>query len=127
MTQWTLDYKADSTGLDFPFDRPYLDFYNRCSIGLRAIEAFLRIPPDDREVVAVMKRFHRILGAVSGQVPGLQIVQRIRRRATLFDELRNQLRLASNLPEQESEDDLNIMRKDFDKWIAELKKRRPKR
>jgi hypothetical protein len=127
MAQWTLDYKADSAGLDFPFDRPYLDFYNRCSIGLRAIEAFLRIAPDDREVVGVMKRFHRILGAVSGQVPGLQIVQRIRRRAALFDELRNQRRLASNLPEQESEEDLNIMRKDFDKWIAELKKRRPKR
>jgi hypothetical protein len=104
-----------------------LDFYNRCSIGLRAIEAFLRIPPDDRKVVGVMKRFHRILGAVSGQVPGLQIVQQIRRRAALFDELRDQLRLASNLPEQESEEDLNIMRKDFDKWIAELKKRRPKR
>ena len=127
MAQWILDYKADSTGLDFPFDRPYLDSYNRCSIGLRAIEAYLRIPPDDREVVGVMKRFHRILGAVSGQVPGLQIVQRIRRRAALFDELRNQLRLASNVPEQESEDDLNSMREDFDKWIAELKERRPKR
>jgi hypothetical protein len=127
MVQWTLDYKADSTGLDFPFDRPYLDFYNRCSTGLRAIDAFLRTPTDDRKVVGVMKRFHRILGAVSGQVPGLQIVQRIRRRAALFDELRNQLRLASSLPEQESEDDLDIMRSDFDKWIAGLKKRRPKR
>ena len=127
IAQWTLDYKAESTGLDFPFDRPYLDFYNRCSIGLRAIEAFLRIAPDDRKVVAVMKRLHRILGAVSVQVPGLQIVKRIRRRAALFDELRDQLRLASNLPKQESEDDLNIMRKDFDQWIGELKKRRPKR
>jgi hypothetical protein len=127
MVQWTLDYKADSTGLDFPFDRPYLDFYNRCSTGLRAVDAFLRMPADDRKVVGVMKRFHRILGAVSGQVPGLQIVQRIRRRAALFDELRNKLRLASSLPEQESEDDLDIMRSDFDKWIAGLKKRRPKR
>jgi hypothetical protein len=127
MAQWTLDYKAESTGLDFPFERPYLDFYNRCSIALRAMEAFLRTPPDDRKVVAVMKRLHRVLGAVSGQVPGLQIVQRIRRRAALFDELRNQLRLACNLPKQESEDDLDIMRRDFDKWIAELKKRRPKR
>jgi hypothetical protein len=127
IAQWTLDYKAESTGLDFPFDRPYLDFYNRCRIGLRAIEAFLRIPPDDHKVVAVMKRLHRILGAVSAQVPGLQIVKRIRRRGALFDELRDQLRLASNLPKQESEDDLNIMRKDFDQWIGELKKRRPKR
>jgi hypothetical protein len=127
MAQWTLDYKAESKGLDFPFERPYLDFYNRCSIGLRAMEAFLRTAPNDRKVVGVMKRLHRILGAVSGQVPGLQIVQRIRRRAALFDELRNQLRLASSLPEQESEDDLDIMRSDFDKWIADLKKRRPKR
>lgn len=127
MAQWTLDYQAESEGLDFPFERPYLDFYNRCSIASRAMEAFLRIAPDDRKVVAAMKRFHRILAAVSGQVPGLQIVQRIRRRAALFDELRKQLRLASSLPEQESEDDLNIMRKDFDQWIVELKKRRPKR
>jgi hypothetical protein len=127
MAQWTLDYKADSTGLDFPFDRPYLDFYNRSRIALRALDAFLRIPPHDRKVVGVMKRLHRILGAVSGQVPGLQIVRRIRRRAALFDELRNQLRLASNYPKQESEQDLNIMRTDFEKWIAALKKRRPKR
>jgi hypothetical protein len=127
MAQWTLDYKAESKGLDFPFQRPYLDFYNRCSIGLRAMEAFLRTAPDDRKVVGVMKRLHRILSAVSGQVPGLQIVQRMRRRAALFDELRNQLRLASSLPEQESENDLDIMRSDFDKWIAELKERRPKR
>jgi hypothetical protein len=127
MAQWALDYKADSTGLDFPFDRPYLDFYNRCGIALRAIDAFLRIPPDDRKVVGVMKRLHRILGTVSAEVPGLQIVRRMHRRAALFDELRNQLRLASNQPKQESEDDLNIMRRDFEKWIAALKKRRPKR
>jgi hypothetical protein len=127
MAQWVLDYKADATGLDFPFDRPYLDFYNRCSIALRAMDAFLRIPPDDRKVVGVMKRLHRILGAVSAQVPGLQIVRKMRRRAMLFDELRNQLRLASNQSKQESEDDLDIMREDFEKWIAELKERQPKR
>jgi hypothetical protein len=127
MAQWTLDYKADATGLDFPFDRPYLDFYNRCSIALRALDAFLRIPPDDRKVVGVMKRLHRILGAVSGQVPGLQIVQRIRRRAVLFDELRNQLRLACSLPKQESEDELNSMCEDFEEWIDALQTRRPKR
>jgi hypothetical protein len=127
MAQWVLDYKADSTGLDFPFDRPYLDFYNRCSTALRAMDAFLHIPPDDRKVVGAMKRLHRILGAVSVQVPGLQIVRKLRRRATLFDELRNQLRLASHPPKQESEDDLNTMRRDFEKWITELKKRRPTR
>jgi hypothetical protein len=27
VAQWVLDYSADSTGADFPFDRPYLDLY----------------------------------------------------------------------------------------------------
>ena len=127
MAQWTLDYKADATGLDFPFDRPYLDLYNRCIITLRAIDAFLRIPPEDRKVVSTIRRLQRCLASVSCEVPYLQAVRRLRRRAALFDELRDKLRLASKLPENESEDDLNIMRKNFDEWIAEVKKRRPKR
>jgi hypothetical protein len=127
MGQWTLDYKADAAGLDFPFDRPYLDLYNRCIIALRAIDAFLRISPDDRNVVSAIKRLHRVLASVSCEVPYLQAVRRLRRRAALFDELRDKLRLASKLPENESEDDLNIMRKNFDKWISEIKNRRPER
>lgn len=127
IAQWTLDYKDDSTGLDFPFDRPYLDLYNRCKIALRAIEAFLYVPPDDRQVVGAIKRLHRILFSVSNEVPFLQVVRRLRRRAALFDELRDKLRLASNLPENESEDDLNAMQKDFKKWITSIEKRRPKR
>lgn len=127
MAQWTLDYKADATGLDFPFDRPYLDLYNRCIIALRAIDAFLRIPPDDRKVVSAIKRLHRGLASVSCEVPYLQAVRRLRRRAALFDELRDKLRLASKLPESESEDDLNIMRENFDKWIVEIKNRRLER
>ena len=95
MAQWTLDYKADATGLDFPFDRPYLDLYNRCVITLRALDAFLRIPPDDRKVVSAAKRLHRILVLVLCEVPFFQAVRRLRRRAALFDELRDKLRLAS--------------------------------
>jgi len=124
MAQWTLDYKADATGLDFPFDRPYLDLYNRCIIVLRATDGFLRTPPDDRKVLSAIKRLHRVLASVSCEVPYLQVVRRLRRRGALFDELRDKLRLASKLPENESEDDLNTMQKDFDEWIAEINKRR---
>ncbi|MCP4607425.1 MAG: hypothetical protein GY845_01740 [Planctomycetes bacterium] len=127
MAQWTLDYKADATGLDFPFDRPYLDLYNRCKTVLRAIDAFLRVPPADQQVLGAIKRLQRILASVSCEVPFLQITRRLHRRAVLFDELRDKLRLASRLPENESEDDLNTIREDFDKWIAELEKRRPER
>ena len=123
MAQWTLDYNADATGLDFPFDRPYLDFYNRCLITLRAIDAFLRIPPNDPKVVSAAKRLHRILAVVSSEVPFFQAVRRLRRRAKLFDKLRGKLRLASKLPENDSEDDLNIMRENFDEWIDSIRKR----
>jgi hypothetical protein len=127
MAQWALDYQAESTGLDFPFDRPYLDLYNRCKIALRAIDAFLYVAPDDRQVASALKRLHRILGSVSSEVPFLQIVRRLSRRAALFDELRDKLRLASNLPENESEEDLDVLQKDFEKWVSSLEKRRPKR
>ncbi len=127
MTQWTLDYKADSTGLDFPFDRPYLDLYNRCITILRAIDAFLRVPPDDTKVNGAIKRLHRILSTVACEVPFVQVVRHLRRRAALFDELRDKLRMATRLPENESEKDLDAMRIQFDKWVASLNKRRPKR
>ena len=70
---------------------------------------------------------HRILVLVSCEVPFFQAARRLRRRAALFDELRDKLRLASELPENESQDDLNIMRENFDKWISWIKKRRPER
>lgn len=127
MTQWTIDYKADSTGLDFPFDRPYWDFYNRCITILRAIDAFLRIAPDDTKVNAAIERLHRILSAVACEVPFVQIVRHLRRRAALFDELRDKLRMATKLPENESAKDLDAMRSQFDKWVASLNKRRLKR
>ena len=127
MTQWTLDYKADATGLDFPFDRPYLDLYNRCITILRVSDAFLRIPPDDRKVSSAIGRLHRVLTTVSCEVPFLQVARQLHRRAALFDELRDKLRMATKLPENESEKDIDTMRNQFEKWVASLNKRRPKR
>jgi hypothetical protein len=61
------------------------------------------------------------------KVPFLQIVHQLRRRATLFDELRDKLCLVTNLAENESENDLDTMRNELEKWIASPNKRRPKR
>ncbi len=127
IAQWILDYKADLSGLDFPFDRPYLRFYNRCMVALRAIDAFLRIPPDDGMVVRKIRRLRRIASKVSGEVPFRQIVKRLHRRADLFDKLRDKLRLAKELPDKESMEDLDEMRHQFEAWTAALENRRPKR
>jgi len=127
IAQWILDYKADLSGLDFPFDRPYLSFYNRCMIALRAIDAFLRIPPDDRKVVSIIRRLSRIVSKVSCEVPFHQTVKRLHRCADLFDELRDKLRLAKGLPEKESVEDLDVMRNQFEAWTDALENRCPKR
>ena len=127
ITQWVLDYPADATGLDFPFDRPYLDLYERCRLALRANDAFLDKPPEDQNVVRALKRLHRRLAPVRSEVPFCQSSRRLRRLATLFDEMRRVLRLVSELPEDETLQELEDMRHQFDKWVASLKERRPAR
>ncbi len=127
VAQWILDYKAQASGLDYPFDRPYLDLYERCSTALRATDAFLRTPPEDKKVKSALERLHRYLAPVDCEVPFLQNTKRLRRRATLFDELREVLRLAAKPQNDETEQDLNRMREKLDELVASLKKRRPER
>lgn len=127
ITQWVLDYPADATGLDFPFDRPYLDLYDRCRLALRATDAFLRITPEDQNVVRALKRLHRRLAPVHSEVQFCQNSRRLRSLATLFDEMRNVLRLVAELPEGETEQEIEEMHREFNTWVALLENRRPTR
>ena len=127
LAQWTLDYKARASGLDYPFDRPYLDLYERCLTTLRATDAFLRNPPEDNKVKGALERLQRYLAPVDCDVPFRQITERLRRRAALFDELRGVLRLATAPQEDETEHDLERMQKKLNELVASLKKRRPER
>lgn len=127
LAQWTLDYKAQASGLDFPFDRPYLDLVDRCSTALRASDAFLRNPPNDKEVTAALIRLHRLLEPVPSQGSFRQVVRRLRRRAALFDELRAVLRLTALPPDQETSQDLKQVRQDLETWASSLRERRPSR
>ena len=127
LAQWTLDFQAAATGLDFPFDRPYLDLYDRCLTALRATDAFLRTPPQDRPVSSALTRLRRYLAPVDCQVPFLQVATRLRRRAGLVDELRSVLRLAATPPATETAQDLVQMRAQLDQLAASLTERRPAR
>jgi hypothetical protein len=128
MAQWTLDYPADATGLDFPFDRPYLDLYNRCRVILRSLDAFLRIAPDDPDVAGVLKRMHRMLAPVDRECPFRETSLRLDRRARLFDELRDTLRHTGEIStENLTQEDLDTMHGQLDRFVAAIKERRPKR
>lgn len=127
LAQWILDAKAEASGLDFPFDRPYLDLYDRCIIALQACRAFLRNPPLDKDVTAALRKLYRSLKPLDCKVPAHQVTERLRRRAALFDELRGVLRMSKSIPETETEQGLGQMREQLDTWVSSLRFRRPAR
>lgn len=128
LAQWVLDFKAQATGLDFPFDRPYLDLYDRCIKALRAADAFLRTAPNDKAVTRALKRLHRYVHlVVSAEVPFQQLTRRLRHRADLFDELRSVLRIVAAPAVEETDAELSKMREQLDALVSALNERRPSR
>ncbi|MGV8123743.1 MAG: hypothetical protein AB2L14_28685 [Candidatus Xenobiia bacterium LiM19] len=93
LVQWVLDYSANGHHLGFPFDRPYLDLYNRCHSVRRAIDAYLRRPPHDAKVCRALHRFARILDPVVSEARFASVAGTLADGAALFDELRGTLRL----------------------------------
>jgi hypothetical protein len=96
LVQWVLDYAADATGDGMPFDRPYLDLYERCHKTHRARAAFLRTPPSDRKVCRAARRLQRILAPLHRDLPCAPMVRQLQTRTRLFDQLRDALRLTSS-------------------------------
>jgi hypothetical protein len=96
--QWVRDYPDDGTDAGFPFDRPWLDLYLRCLRCCRAAESWLRKPCADRRVLEALERLHRIVEPVRSELPFQVPVRTILERASLFDELRDALRLQVKVP-----------------------------
>lgn len=96
LAQWVLDYRADATGQGFPFDLPFLALYSRCFQVAWAGRRFLQDPPADRQVAKSLQRLQEILRPVACDVPPFtSVAKRLMRRAELFTELRDALRLES--------------------------------
>jgi hypothetical protein len=91
--QWVLDFAADGQDQGFPFDRPYLDLYDRGRRMRRAIDAFLRRPLANAEVVRALRRLGRVLDPLLREPDFAEKAKSLRLRAVLFDRLRDALRL----------------------------------
>jgi hypothetical protein len=129
LAQWTLDVMSRTKGLDFPFERPYLDLNDRAMTTLRAVDAFLRSAPPKSSVAKALRRLHRHLEPVDSEVPFAQVAKRLRHRAALFDKLRGVLRLAGPNSDhsEETEKDLDRMHTRLDELVESLKADRPQR
>ncbi len=95
--QWILDYLDDSGNYQFPFELPYLDFYKRCKIARRALDAYLRNPPDDQYNLKCIKRLGNVIDPVISDSKFSEYAIILSRRSSLFDELRKTLRLQPGL------------------------------
>jgi hypothetical protein len=132
LAQWILDFQVQSRGQSFPFARPYLDLYDRCVKGRRAIDAFLCGNLEDKTISKALDRLQRILDPVACDIPFSPVVKRLRTRADLFDELRDALRLAPESEDHESSPEkeaatLSDIRKQVENLTQSLEARRPKR
>ncbi len=139
LAQWVLDYGSDGSGEDFPFDRPYLDLYDRCCQVRRATDAFLRKLPSGRQIRNAVLRLQRALDPVVSEVPFAKLAERLRARAELLDELRDALRLVASSVDARSPSpavpaqpehaaaELQDIREAVERLQVSLRERRPSR
>lgn len=138
LTQWVLDFRAESTDRRFPFDRPLLDLYDRGLQVGRAVDALLRRPPKDTRVRSALRRLGRALNPLAANEHLARLVHSLRMRAALFDELRGTLQLRSpelgnraflepRLSPQQARTELRDIRRELRKWQRSLRARRPAR
>ena len=139
VAQWVLDYKADGNDQGFPFDRPYLHLYDRCVTARRAVDAFLRTSTEDKYVRRALERLRRVLEPAVGESLFDELVRKLRKRAEIFDALRQALRLlpksagrntrppSQSIRLEEALAELNDIQVAVEDFIASLKKRRPQR
>ncbi|MFH1609298.1 MAG: hypothetical protein ABID40_01545, partial [Candidatus Bipolaricaulota bacterium] len=134
LAQWILDYPIQSSGQDFPFALPYLDFYDRSTVARRALDAFLRTPPTDSEVLRALNRLTAILESVRSEVPFRAVSESLRQRAGLFHELRQALRLVPENPgrghppaPEPTVAMLKDVQHDVEELRSSLERRRPER
>ena len=139
LAQWAFDYAATEKSRNFPFDRPYLDLYDRCVRARRVVDGWLRTPPEDRRVLRNLRRLGRILDPVRQETALVDVSRDLRVRVNLFDELRTTLRLSPGsygrsqpppkqpLTLRQARTDLRDIRVELQRFAASLRKRRPQR
>ena len=139
LAQWVFDYAAAEKSRNFPFDRPYLDLYDRGVRARRVVDGWLRTPPEDRRVLRVLRRLGRVLDLLRQEPDLVRVARDLRVRANLFDELRKTLRLSpgaygrsqpcSKRPMTllQARAELRNVRAALKRFVASLRKRRPQR
>jgi hypothetical protein len=131
--QWALDYSSQARD-GYPFSLPYLAFYQRCHQLGRAVDGYLRCPPDDAQTRSALARLARVLSPVVTEIPFVPVARRLAAREALFGRLRAALRLRTDsgpplpvLPPDQAAKELRDIREAIDALTKSLRAERPQR
>jgi hypothetical protein len=134
LAQWVLDSAHDSCHLGFPFERPYLDLYQRCQTVDRAIDAYLRRKPRHPAVERALRKLGRLLRPVAEEASFRKVTRSLTAHARIFDDLRRALRLTTtstaepeSLPPLKGAAELRDIRRGLRAFRRRLQWQRPAR
>ena len=127
LIQWTLDGKKYGNGYGFPFDRPYLVFYQRLKTIYSESEKLQKIHlRDNAKDNKPFVKLHCLLNDIINDKPLYKTILQMQEKTSVFDRLRTALRIAN--PEQnqglnDDGDDMDIKTieegvKDFRNWLT---------
>jgi len=94
MIRWILDYKCESNGLGFPFEQPYVTLFNRCHRVETMVKKLLKNKYFEDEIIRDdLLKIKHIVDKIHDDKRFKSQINRIHENLTLFNELRNTLRL----------------------------------
>ena len=109
LTLWALDSNADLDGIGFPFDRAQLAFFDRINKAWESIEN------NPGHVPSPLVQLRKALAPVIHDKDMSRVVQKLRDKVKLFDQLREAMRIAlpnrtQGLNDDGTECDINTIR-----------------
>lgn len=94
MINWILDYKSESNGLSFPFEQPYVTFYNRChTIGTIVPKLLQNKYVEPESIRDYLLKIYHIVDQIHVDKRFQMQINKIAENLILFNELRNTLHL----------------------------------
>jgi hypothetical protein len=129
LVEWILDWKNESSGYGFPFDRPHFDLASRI---VNVYEILNSIKESEKEnqtlVVRIRSRLKALLEEIAKDEDLKNAVSAIENDILIFDGLRNAMRVApkngsDGLNDDGGREDIKTIETSVDKFRAELGKK----
>lgn len=125
LTQWTLEGKNDGDGYGFPFDRPYLSFYQRLCSMHEVLDSLRykcdKSPKPQRRVIGILWKH---IGDTINDTLLKKAVHRMEEKSIVFDRLRQAMRIALHDDHQglndNGEKEMNTIRQRVSRFQQEL-------